>query len=701
MKRICSLLLISGAVAFAQRIELGPLAFVPTGNGEWGLQIAAPRLLQPKPAQLEVFRREDDILSLAAAYRSVRRIGDTAIARAELPYGPGVVFRVEDRWSMEDSNLSVHRKVQVSGKAPGGFYSALVLSTAPDTGWHDLNYFAPAALYREPIGDAPSLAFREDCLAAPMLALSFKNGASVAVLDPTPRADTTYEDISAKVATVLLDDRLQFGTFGANAAANGGVEFGYWFPGSLPRLRRYHRIHDGFTQEYTLSFRFGSNEPFPALTRNTWRWAWQTLNPPVNHLDVELVRRTLLDHLADRVVTVEGRSAIPWIFQATTGNTWNRPDDMRAVMGFVGKNIEAADQLLREGDCDASGRGRRMRDLGLSIIESFIRQVPMSPPAGEGFDLLTGEATISLPPTSWRGNLKAGARLFLRAPSEDLTVLVGAYGREKSRGREHPEWLVWSRQFVEWLLPQQRADGSFPRAWSPGTSTVVEPSGSSSYNPVPLLVKLGYLEEATRAAQFVWENYGSKGYFVGGTMDNPDVIDKEAGMLSLEAFLALFEATHDRVWLARAEAAASYAETYLWIWNVPMPVDANDAELHWKKGVPTVGLQGIAARGGGGGGVDEYLDWSTPAYAKLYRYTNDPHYLDVARVLLHNTKAMLALPGRTYDLAGPGWQQENFNLGTRRGFGGHRGWLPWVSVNHLWSITGVEAFDPVLFRELQ
>jgi len=61
--------------------------------------------------------------------------------------------------------------------------------------------------------------------------------------------------------------------------------------------------------------------------------------------------------------------------------------------------------------------------------------------------------------------------------------------------------------------------------------------------------------------------------------------------------------------------------------------------------------------------------------AKLYKYTNDAHYLDVARILLNDTKAMLALPGRTYDLAGPGSQQEHWSLGNRRGFGGHRGWL--------------------------
>jgi len=27
-------------------------------------------------------------------------------------------------------------------------------------------------------------------------------------------------------------------------------------------------------------------------------------------------------------------------------------------------------------------------------------------------------------------------------------------------------------------------------------------------------------------------------------------------------------------------------------------------------------------------------------------------------------------------------------------------WMPWVSTNHLWSITGLEEFDPALFKQL-
>ena len=69
---------------------------------------------------------------------------------------------------------------------------------------------------------------------------------------------------------------------------------------------------------------------------------------------------------------------------------------------------------------------------------------------------------------------------------------------------------------------------------------------------------------------------------------------------------------------------------------------------------------------------------------------------------IHDTKSMGALPGRPYDVKGIGWQQEGWRMGpgSSRGVGGHRFWLPWVAANHLYGITGLEEYDPALFKKL-
>ena len=723
------------SAAFAQqsdRVDLGRLQtgatvlFVRTAGGEWGIEISggtAPRMTQLKPAQIEVYRTEGDIRRLAAGYKTVQQSDSGIDARAEIAYGENVVFHLQDRWSVSGAVLSVRRIVEVGGSAPGGFNSSIVLAVDSSVHWVDVNCLAPGALYGDPANDgdrspggtlnyaARRFIMREDILPAPLFALSFSNGSSVAMLDPSPRGESTVEETKLS-KDVMTDERFQFGALGAWQADERPIEFGFQFPGTAafyafspnapatPRwIRRFHPIAQGVAHSYQMSFRFGHNESFRDVTRNTWRWAWSVLKPAVVTIDVEQMRRVLTDHLAAQAATIHGRTAIPFAVATfdTSRPQWNWT---MAAMGFVSKNIECADQLLREGDRDGTERGKKMRHTGQAIISSMIQALPTVPLQATGYDLATGKL--------WTGERREWLAPWLRNATEDMRVLIQAYRRERMLGRLHPEWFNWVKSYVDWLILQQREDGSFPRRWKPGSNEVAEPTGTTSYSPVPLLVMISeetgnpaYKLSAIRAAEYVWANYGTRGLYVGGASDNPNITDKEAGMLSMEAFMSLYESTKESKWLERAKAAADYTESWIWIWNLPMPVDADNAHLHWKIGVPTVGVQGITARVAGG--VDEYLDWAAPSYAKLYQYTNDRHYLDVAKVLLHDTKSMLALPGRLYDMKGIGWQQEGWHMGPGgpgRGIGGHRFWLPWISANHLHSITGLDELDPVLYRQL-
>jgi hypothetical protein len=721
-------LCLAASVSSAQvnRIELGHLqtgatvSFTRSSSNEWGIEITGgPRIAASKPAKIEVYNAQDGARELSAGYKAVKTVSAGIDAEAEIPYGEDVVFHVEDHWQFDGAVLSVQRTVKVTGSAPGVFDSSVLFDVDPAVNWAEVNFLAPGALYGDPTYDgdrspggtlnyaARRFMMREDILPAPMFGLSFKSGASVTVLDPSPRGDSSVEETKL-TQDVMTDARFAFGALGAWQSDNGPIEFGFWFPGTVsgylggplakPRtIRRYHPIRQGVVHRYEVRFRFGQNESFPEFTRNSWRWAWNVLNPPVNYIDVDMVRRVLMDHLEAQAVTIGGRTGIPFVLSTVTDRLqWNWT---MIAMGFVGKDIECADLLLREGDRDHTERGQKMRQTGLAIISSTIQALHSIPLEGTGFDLATGKP--------WQDHIWLAP--WLRNATEDMRVLMIAYRRERALGRQHPEWFNWVKSYVDWLIQQQRADGSFPRRWVSGTSAIAEPTGTTSYAPVPLLVIMSeetgdpkYEQAAIRAADYIWTNFGSRGLFVGGASDNPNITDKEAGMLSMEAFLSLYDATKDRKWLKRAETAADFAESWIWIWNLPMPWDADNAHLHWKKGVPTVGVQGITARVAGS--ADEYLDWAVPSYAKLYNYTHDEHYLDVARVLLHDTKSMVALPGRQYDMKGIGWQQEGWRMGpgfNGRGVGGHRFWLPWISANHLHGIVGLEAYDPALFKKLE
>ncbi len=72
-----------------------------------------------------------------------------------------------------------------------------------------------------------------------------------------------------------------------------------------------------------------------------------------------------------------------------------------------------------------------------------------------------------------------------------------------------------------------------------------------------------------------------------------------------------------------------------------MPVDARNAELGWKRGVPSTGLGLVTSSASG---VDEYGSQDVPELTELYRLTGDHHDFAPARLLLHDTLSMPALP---------------------------------------------------------
>ncbi len=777
---LCLTLIVSLALSSGckqnRTIRLGQMGsgaevnFVKDSADSWGISVSiekTPIMYQNNPVILQIFKGKDDIKDLPLGYSSVQREGSSVVAVATEKYSDDVTFDVKDEWSIEGDVLFLNRKLLVRGTEDNsGFTSSVRLSTQGDNKWEDFKFLAPGLLYGEPHTNARStggsmyydagfFSVREDYLSAPLMGLLFKNGNWVTLIDAAPDGATTIEETTARADTAIIDERIRFGALNINRQQGGNIELGFCMPGTTeefasgfgfgpepsasanPTFRyRYHPVKDGLEQSYRLGFNFGRSDTFREMESKAWRMAWQVLDPEVMPVDVDLVRTTLIDHLADRIIKAGDRAGIPFVIDAVTGNPGSyRPAlrsysfsgrnqtpavspeiknlamwaktvgidmDTRAaelnlwpmiVMGFCGKHVEAGEQLLIEGYRDNSPRGQRMIELGTTIIESLIKYVPMSPyPAGEAFNLQTGKP----------GSARIEGAYGLRPLSEDMRIMMDIIIREKSSGREHPEWLSWARDYADWLLTQQRNDGSFPMNWL--RAEVTDTSGACTYAAIPFLIKLSdvtgdikYQDAAIKAGNYVWDNSGNECYYLGAT-GTATVADKESGMLSLEAFLSLYEKTKDAKWLEYARSAGDYAESWIWIWNVPMPTGAQYSDLGWKPGIPTIGVNGIGSNDIGG--VDQYMSWSVPSYARLYKYTGDEHYLEVAKVLLHGTKAMLALPGRTFDLKGPGWQQEHWKMGPVRGVGAHRTWLPWVSINHLHGITGLEEFDSDLFRQL-
>src|ERR1035441_6250185 len=75
------------------RIVLGRLsngadvAFVRAGSGDWGIVMSgnsAPEITQQKPAQIEIYRGDDNVSDLAAGYQQVRKQSGEVVATAKV-----------------------------------------------------------------------------------------------------------------------------------------------------------------------------------------------------------------------------------------------------------------------------------------------------------------------------------------------------------------------------------------------------------------------------------------------------------------------------------------------------------------------------------------------------------------------------------------------------------------------------------------
>ena len=727
-------------VAMIPAKGVGASRWQPThhADGSYGLRFAG-KLVANTPIMLNFAdgnNRSGPLSFNGRGYRTVRIGKSGVVGTCTIRLDDGIVLTVRDSWQNDDGDIRLDRVVKILRGGRGGFatgveltHPAAGLRTPPEVFVPGVRYGSVEGLSVKAIGrmgpdgrKGKVLQIREDRLPIPMTAALSGDGFAFAVLNPAPDGRTTAQDAvnfvkhggderSENAPARLTDPGFAVGAVtSAVRGAQQDVALGFVYPAieepltyrgntypdagvAAPRIL-LHPLKTGFAQRYAVIWHIEKSRDTPTLIHDSWRWAWQRLKPAVHIQDIEAVRRNLIAQLSGQVETHGARTLITNFASATGVDPAER--DTKSVLGFTGKALETAETLLwAAGRYPNDSSAKTYRAQGEGLIDTFVSNLKLDPPAGEGFDMKTGAIALAIPQQK---------RVFLRSFGDDIKATLRAYRREAIAGRRHESWLVWCRTFGDWLLAQQQPGGGIARAWIPATGQVAEPSQAASFNAVPLWLLLTdltgdprYKMAAVRAGTYSWNKSGQRfGRFTGGTIDNPNVIDKESATLSLEAYLALFEHTGDRRWLIRARAAANVAETWIYAWDVPMVNDGADG-LHWKAGVPTTGVQLIAT---GHSLVDEYMSFDVDEFAKLYRYTGDTHYREVARLLLNDTLAMTARSGQPFDLNGPGWQQEHWSLAPWRGHGLHRGWLPWVTTAHLNGMIATEEFDPKLYREL-
>lgn len=702
-----ALLPISAAFARAESsLQLGQSTLeFPLVNGaphRFGvrLQSKAATFERAQPLQIEIVGADDKSVWRSASYAQIERDGAQIVARGELKSAAGTRFVFTDNYaiSAQAGGFTVARDVQIfdaqiADIAFSTRYELLSQASLPMDGcdffvpgvWYGHNDFVPPRALAARLGDRDYFV-REDRLPLPLSMLRQRaNGATLTLLhlDGDPQASRA-DDGFARV----VDAQMQFGSLGMMRRGpdeNSALGAAFWFPGTEGErtyigggkaengryARRNHPVEVGVAHHYKLLAKLEQTPDFPAALQSSWRAAYAAYHPAIVPADLDKVYRDgfdLLDAVArpyEGEFSTNGTIALPFLLAMPDGNVPSR-GALSGQMGFVGQQIPACALLLRHGlesgDADAIKRAE-------TLIDFWADQA--ATPSGTlrtWFDIgADGSRT-------WRDT-----KMFLRVTSDGVGGALQAWQIARAHGREHPNWLRFARAYGDWLVTHQNADGSYFRQYD-FDSSPLERSTDTTDHAIRFLVDLhkatgaqSYRDAALKAGEFCLQNVDARAAYVGGTPDNPNVTDKEGGVMALDAFLALTDLDGDKRWLGAATRAATFCETWTYCWNIPCL--QSDPKNTFPANRTTLGISLIAS---GQSGADNFMAREVFGYYRLYLLTGDAHFRDFARFLLYDTKQLLDWDG-SLGYKYPALQLEAMGLVGQRGHSVQT-WLPWLTV---------------------
>ncbi len=671
----------------------------------WSGASSKAAFLAVDPEQAEVVNRGFVRMRLTGGYTSVRRNGRYLVGRGTLRSPGGTVLSFHDRYSaLGSGGFELWRRVRVvaRGSEDYGFATQFTIGTSGVLSLRKGQFFAPGIWYcgnrhLPPYAIAADygqrrIIFREDRLPLPLVMLrNPTTGETLTLLHADPTGGSFLGDQTVKN---ICSAKLQFGSLGV-VRRQKGIGLTFLWPGSEgdttyiggPHhawVGRYHPVRTGLVDRYRLVVHVGRSPSFNTASAAALRLGWQILHPPIYRVNLSQVYRTqlaLLDHYAR---SINGAEGLPFSVALPSGTVAGTS----IQIGFVGKQTLDAFQMIQYG----LWRHRaNILKKGRAIIDFWVRRSPY--PSGSG---LFRTWFNRLPRPQWRNY-----PTFLRVASDGAMGVLLAYEAEAKAGDYRRSWLAFCIHFAQWLRSVQHPDGSFDREFSFRTGAVTNTSRSSTLDPVHFLVDLfrltgnrQYLRMADRAGAYGVRAFVHDSQFYGGTVDNHNVQDKEAGTIALGAFLALYNTTGNHRWLRAAVAAANYAATWMVAWRIPM--DPDDAQCSFPSHCSTVGLSLIAT---GRSGADTYMSLCWLDYYRLWLDTHDVFFKRVAMVLAYDTKQTMDIRG-TPAYGFRGLQDEATSIAVYRGRS-VRHWLPWITANQLQPITECfSIFNTLSLRRL-
>ena len=677
------------------------LHFIPSENGYNVELVCHGESYTPEGRAMAIVETWDNAMAnshrLAVPYDSL--LADAAkgtlTAYATATTEAGSVFLFEDTYSLRTSAndatcLRLARKVSISRKATqeSAFNTYVIIGKATAQKPSANEYYLPALVYRDGT-NLTETSIGSDWSSRWILAREERMGLPLTMMrDTGTGVALSLTDYNTNPAT----DASDWGNAHLSSTAFKYASLGYCLEGNAPALaycypgsegehtysngvgvvgwsRRSTPISKFNKHTYTVEIRATASDNFADAQRDHWRAAFDLYSPDELDLDSRDIMDASIATLDHYWLKSAGAPGFPFSVYCKSGKVCETSFDM----GFVGMQASCGYYLYRYG---LDHGNETCRKKGEQVIDFWATRSANA----------AGMPRVWYDIDPWNSFRNYNDLRNMQGGME--AVLLAWMCAEAAHPGSHANWLKFCKRAADWMVSQQKTDGSFPKAYD-NDGAIVDNGTYLTSNILRFLTAMygvtankAYRTAVTKAANWCVTNITTKYKYVGSVIDNPYVMDRESGQKMIEAMLAAYDLTADQKYLDAAQKAAYYTVGYMYAYNIPWE-SGTTLSMPWPKKKSTVGITIIAT---GHSGADCGFSYNSFEYLRLFNLTGDEYFLRIARLLEKNTKQTMNYDG---SLGYPqrGLQREAIRCVTHRGDGVEL-WLPWCTA---------AALDP-LFR---
>jgi len=637
------------------------------------------------PAPIAIYFRVSKQFTALYENIEITRYGIKASGLVESTNGS--VVSVVDYYYYPDNDdvsnaINIQREINVivASSVDKGYQSVFAILTV-DNNPDNLDWFIPSNVFGEFDHSVQSYkVYRETLTGLPMVLFrDSSTGYGISLARYQPVIDYSTNSFACVGAY-----------YGENSITDNASSIEINYP-TRDTARRYFDINEQKKIVYDMTIMANKTESFDDAYIDFYNKQYLLEDVRIVNTDIEEVYQVINEDFKSFFTSKSNKGYISYGIPVPITIETGKLHGCSWQAGFTGQQLACAYNMMVYGlkyNDDVS------LENGIKILNFWVNDIKMV-------------NEIGVPKTWWEGYYMEwlGNPAFTRMVVDAMEALFDAYRLAVANGIEVSGWIESVIRCADWLVSAQNSDGSWYRCYNyEGTiyrgdepdipnnpGDVARPSSkNNSTMPVRFLGKIyeytkdtKYLDSVKKAGEFIYKELYPKNLYIGGTIDNADCIDKEAGVFAMYAYDTLYTLTGEQRWLECLEQATIFTMSTVITVSFKVNPESSDLkcayplELGYSDGLSYITCNGTA--------VDNYAAYIYYQLFRLYVHTGKDVYYKMSEFIQQNTKSTMDWDGALNypykSLVAEASTVYAFGYSAAVDGDGVQGmWLPWQSV---------------------